>query len=254
MKIASWNVNGIRAAAKSDLLPWLRRGEYDVILLQEVRADQSQIPAEIEALDLHKAWHAATAKKGYSGVGILSREKPLRLIEGMGCDAFDCEGRVLAAEFRDIIAISAYFPNSQDGGKRLGFKIEFCEAVHAWVDALRAEGKPVVLGGDYNIAPFPIDLARPADNEKSPGYLPEERAWMKHFMDSGWIDTFRFLYPDAVKYSWWSARTRARERNVGWRIDFHTVHEKDRARIVAADIDNAVMGSDHCPISLELKV
>ncbi|NMC62026.1 MAG: exodeoxyribonuclease III, partial [SAR324 cluster bacterium] len=167
---------------------------------------------------------------------------------------FNNEGRVLAAEFKDIIIASAYFPNSQDGGKRLDFKLSFCEAIHEWLLDLKKTGKIVVLGGDYNIAPFPIDLARPDDNEKSPGYLPEERAWMKSFLESGWVDSYRFLHPESVKYSWWSARTRARERNIGWRIDFHVLPEEDRDRIIAADIENEVLGSDHCPINLEIRI
>lgn len=255
MKIASWNVNGIRACTKSGLVPWLQLSAYDVILLQEVRADGTQIPSEVECVPgYRKFWLPAKSKKGYSGVGILSRKEPQRIIEGMSIHAFDNEGRVLTAEFDEIIAVSAYFPNSQDGGKRLDFKLSFCEAIHEWLLELKKSGKIVVLGGDYNIAPSPIDLARPDENEKSPGYLPEERAWMKSFLESGWIDSFRYIHPELVKYSWWSARTRARERNVGWRIDFHVLHEQDRERIVSADIENEVLGSDHCPINLEIEI
>ena len=255
MKIASWNLNGIRSCAKSGLIPWLEKRTNDIILLQEVRADLGQIPKEVvELSDYHKFWFPAQSKKGYSGVGILSKDNPLRLMQGIGRKEFDVEGRVLAAEFKDCIAVSAYFPNSQDGGKRLEYKIAFCEALHKWLSALRKQGKLVILGGDFNIAPFPIDLARPNENEKSPGYLPEERAWMKSFLDGGWIDSFRYLNPEAIKYSWWSARTRARERNVGWRIDFHALHEQDKERIASADIENDVLGSDHCPVNLEVAI
>ncbi len=252
-RIATWNVNGIRAATKSGLPDWVRNHDADVILLQEVRAEQSQLPEEVTALThYHQVWFPASVKKGYSGTGLLSKTPPKKILTGMGYDEFDGEGRVLGAEFDNFIAVSAYFPNSQDLGARLPYKIRFCDAMADWLKKLGKKGKPVVLGGDFNIAPYEIDLARPKDNTKSPGFLPEERAWMDAFLKSGWTDTWRHLHPDTVKYSWWSARTGARARNIGWRIDFHVVANKHQQRILGADMLNDVFGSDHCPVTLDL--
>ena len=254
MKIASWNVNGIRACYKNGLMPWLAKGKYDVILLQEVRAEESQIPKDLlEDTTYKKYWYPAAVKKGYSGTALFSKKAAKKIYQGIGIPEFDGEGRILAAEFDEIIAVSAYFPNSQDAGKRVDYKIRFCDAVLEWLTKLRRRGKVVILGGDYNIAPYPIDLARPDENENTAGYLPEEREWMKKFLGSGWVDSFRYLHPETVKYSWWSMRTRARERNIGWRIDFLSLHEDDKKRIKSADIENDIYGSDHCPIFLEIK-
>lgn len=255
VRIASWNINGIRACAKGGLADWVRTHDADVVMLQEVRADASQVPEEVKALGhFQQHWFASTVKKGYSGTGILSKAAPKKVTAGLGYDEFDGEGRVLTAEFDGFAAVSAYFPNSQDGGRRLDYKLRFCDAMAAHLSKLSKKGKPVVLGGDYNIAPNPIDLARPKDNEKNPGYLPEERAWMNQFLRSGWSDTWRDLHPEEVKYSWWTARGGARERNVGWRIDFHVVQAKQKDRLRGADILNDVRGSDHCPVTVDLVV
>jgi exodeoxyribonuclease-3 len=252
-RIATWNVNGIRAATKGGLARWVCSHDADVILLQEVRADQAQVPEEVSCLtQFEQIWFPASVKKGYSGTGILSKSKPRKILTGLGYEEFDGEGRVLGAEFDGFIAVSAYFPNSQDLGARLPFKLRFCDAMAGWLKKLGRPGKPVILGGDFNIAPYEIDLARPKDNTKSPGFLPEERAWMDAFLRSGWTDTWRHLHPEEVKYSWWSARTGARARNIGWRIDFHVIADKHRNRVLAADMLNDVLGSDHCPVTLDL--
>lgn len=254
MQLASWNVNGIRACYKSGFLDWLNGHNFDVVGLQEVRAEESQVPSEI----LHHAgyqWHSVSAeKKGYSGVAILSKVPPLKIIKGLSVAEFDSEGRTICAEFQDFHFISAYFPNSQDGGKRLGFKIKYCQSVCEFAERL-ATTKPVVLCGDFNIAHQPIDLARPDENEETPGYLPDERRWMGQFLARGWVDTFRYQNPQAREaYSWWSARTRARERNIGWRIDYHAVSPGLRPNIQSASIQSHVTGSDHCPVLLTLKI
>lgn len=254
--LASWNVNGIRACYKSGLVEWFKKHSFDVIGLQEVRAEESQVPPEIlELKGYSKFWNPATSKKGYSGVAIFSKREPQKVLWGIGVEEFDVEGRVITAEFEEFYFVTAYFPNAQDKGKRLSYKLAFCEAIHQFVKKLAKSGKCVVLCGDFNIAHQPIDLARPDDNHESPGYLPEERAWMGSFLDAGWIDTFRFLHPNKKEaYSWWSARTRARERNVGWRIDCLTVPERNKDLVMASGIQDKVMGSDHCPVTLELKV
>jgi exodeoxyribonuclease-3 len=255
VRVATWNINGIRACAKNGLTNWLRTHDADVVLLQEVRAEVDQIPEDVCALGHYKQlWFPASVKKGYSGTAILTKVEPKKVTSGLGYEEFDGEGRVLTAEFDSMVAVSAYFPNSQDGGRRLDYKIRYCDAMAAHLKKWGKTGKPVVLGGDYNIAPYPIDLARPKDNEKSPGYLPEERAWMDQFLKSGWTDTWRELNPEAVKYSWWTARGGARERNVGWRIDFHVIQKKEKDRLRAADMLNEVKGSDHCPVTVDLMV
>lgn len=252
MKIISWNLNGIRACTKNGFADWLKRCRADVVMLQEVRAMQEQVPEEVSAVSKYNQfWFPASSRKGYSGTGILCLENPKRVIEGIGIEDFDREGRVLGAEFEKFFVFSAYFPNSQDGGKRIEYKIDFCDALQKYLVKLRKEsGKPIILGGDFNIAHKPLDLARPENNENSPGYLPEERDWMEKFINSGWVDTFRYKHPDTVKYSWWSFRTRARDRNIGWRIDYHTMLKQDADLIEKADILTDVMGSDHCPVSL----
>jgi len=255
IKIASWNVNGIRACCKNGFINWFQASKFDIVALQEVRAEPDQIPTDLLSIaDYHYSWFAAQ-KKGYSGVGILAKRAPLKVIQGINTAEFDSEGRVLTAEFEGLYMVSAYFPNSQGTGLRIDYKVRFCKAIHKWVQSLRDSGKPVVLSGDFNIAHKAIDLARPEENEETAGYLPQEREWMTDFVDAGWVDSFRYKHPDAVdRYSWWSMRTRARPRNIGWRIDYNTVHSKDQSKIAAADILSDVMGSDHCPVSLDLDV
>lgn len=255
VSFASWNVNGIRACTKTGFCEWLHAQNHDVILLQEVRADLPQVPTDV-LLDTryYKFWNPARVKKGYSGVALFSKDQPIRIDFGLNREEFDGEGRVITGEFPRYIAVGAYFPNSQDAGRRVDYKVRFCDAIQEHVSKLRKSGKPVVLGGDYNVAPQAIDLAHPKENEGNPGYLPEERAWMADFLKAGWVDSFRYLQPETVKYSWWSVRTRARERNIGWRIDHFAVHKKDKDRIVAADILNEVTGSDHCPVTVTLEV
>ncbi len=252
---ASWNVNGIRACTKNGFLTWFRKYPFDVVGLQEVRAMEDQIPPEIlDIKDYVKIWHLAE-KKGYSGVGILSKFEPEKVHYGMGSKEFDCEGRVLTAEFKKFVFLSVYFPNSRDGGARLDYKIRFCKTLHQWLNEMKKTKKPVILTGDFNIAHHPIDLARPDDNEETAGYLPEERTWMTEYLNSGWIDTFRHLNPNVKdRYSWWSARTRARPRNIGWRIDYFTIDKASASLIKSADIQDQVMGSDHCPVTLSLDV
>ena len=235
-------------------MEWLRSDSFDVIALQEVRALPEQLDERFltELSGLNCLWNPAE-RKGYSGVAILSKALPLKVHYGIRSEEFDVEGRVLSAEFKELIVVSAYFPNSQDAGARLPYKLKFCEALQEWVKYLSRQKKAVVLTGDFNIAHQAIDLARPAENERTAGYLPEEREWMSSFLKSGWVDTYRHFSPTAVdQYSWWSARMRARERNVGWRIDYHCVPEHDRSKLVAAGISQKVLGSDHCPVTLEI--
>jgi exodeoxyribonuclease III len=255
MKVASWNINGIRACAKNGFEDWISTKPADVICLQEVRAELEQIPSGITSNShfCHQQWNAAE-RKGYSGVGILSHTKPDEVICGLDRPEFDCEGRVLSAVFNGFTVVTAYFPNSQSAGGRLDYKVRFCERIHQFVDELESKYRqPVILNGDFNIAHTEIDLARPKDNEETAGYLPRERAWLDRFIASGWVDSFRKTYPDATEqYSWWSARQNARPRNIGWRIDYNTVSPSGSGMIKGAGIWQEVMGSDHCPVWIEL--
>lgn len=252
IKIFSWNVNGIRACHKNGFLNWVQESGADVIALQEVRATVEQIPKDVlECAGFEKHWFSAQ-KKGYSGTGILSKLPVLNVVHGLNLEEFDQEGRVITCDLGKLYVVSAYFPNSQEAGARIDYKVRFCKSLHKWCDELRTK-KPVVLTGDFNIAHQPIDLARPKENEGTAGYLPQEREWMSHFLTNGWVDTFRHLHPELRDaYSWWSMRMRARERNVGWRIDYHCVHQKDTHLICGAAIHSQVTGSDHCPVSLDL--
>jgi exodeoxyribonuclease-3 len=256
MRIVSWNVNGIRAAEKRGLLSWLREDAPDFLCLQETKARPEQLSQELrQPVDkngavYHSYW-ASAKKAGYSGVAVYSK-MPLA-VEPLGVAEFDDEGRVIKADAGDFVLICAYFPNSQDAGARLPYKSRFCDAMLACCEGLRDAGRHIVLCGDYNIAHTPLDLARPDDNEGSPGYFPEERGWMDRFVGAGFVDTFRqFHQGESGHYSWWSYRTRARERNVGWRIDYHCVDKGLFSKVKNAAIRTEVEGSDHCPVEIAL--
>jgi exodeoxyribonuclease III len=250
-KIISWNVNGIRAMAKKGFVPWIGQAAPDVLCLQETKANPDQLDEELKNIHGYTSYFASAEKKGYSGVAIYTKAKPTE-IRKMGFEEFDREGRVLVLEYPDLTVISAYFPNSQNGGARLGYKLEFCAAMLEFCEGLAAAGRNFVLCGDFNIAHKPIDLARPKGNEASAGYLPEERAWMDTFTGSGFIDTFRLFNQEPGNYTWWSYVTRARERNVGWRLDYHCVPGYFQKRVAQSTILSDVMGSDHCPVELIL--
>jgi exodeoxyribonuclease-3 len=254
MKIVTWNVNGIRAIAKKGFLDWFLKAKADVVCLQEIKAKADQVPEELRDV---KGWHShffPAKKPGYSGVALYSREKPDELWHGLGDPRFDDEGRVLGARFGDLHVVSAYFPNSQEGGKRLDLKVDFCGDLTRTLAGLAKKKQEVVLTGDYNIAHQPIDLARPDDNEESPGYFPRERKAMTEFLEAGFVDIFREQHPDKPGlYTWWSYRSAARERNVGWRIDYTCVTPGLRSRSKKTWIEPDVTGSDHCPVGLEIK-
>lgn len=250
-KIVSWNVNGIRAAARKGLLEYLAGVQPEVLCLQETKADRSQLGDELISPPGYFSFWSSAERKGYSGVAVYSREKPLS-VDVMNEPRFDCEGRVLLLEYPRYILITAYFPNSQDGGKRLDYKLDFAESMHSLCNRLVGEGRDIVLCGDFNVAHRPIDLENPLANEHNAGYLPEERAWMDRFTADGYLDTFRMYHPEPKRYSWWSYRFNSRARNIGWRIDYHCVNERLRDAVVEAEIHPDVLGSDHCPISLTL--
>jgi exodeoxyribonuclease-3 len=252
VKLASWNVNGLRAALRAGLLDWLDAERPDAICLQEVKAHPDQVDAEALTRLGYRVWWHPAQRPGYSGVVTLSRHEPVSVAIGMGRRDVDREGRVLQVEFPDFVLVNAYFPNSQRDHARLGFKLSFCRSLALRLGALRRAGKHVVLCGDYNIAHQPIDLRNPKQNEKNAGFLPEERAWLGRFLARGWVDCFRSLCDEPGHYTWWSQRVGVRERNIGWRIDYFCIDEGLAPRLIRADHQPEVRGSDHCPIRLEL--
>lgn len=252
MLAVSWNVNGLRAVARKGILPWDAVPGTDIIGLQETKANIDQLGDLAEPDGWHAAWFSAE-KPGYSGTALLSRQKPDEIIEGMDAPAFDAEGRVIAMRFGTLVVISAYFPNSQEFGARIAYKLGFCAAMEAFLARWRAKGCETLLLGDYNIAHQPIDLARPNENVGNPGYLPQERAWFTRYLSLGYRDVFRERNPELKgAYSWWTYRSGARARNVGWRIDYGTTSPALAARVTDAQIHPAVEGSDHCPVSVRL--
>lgn len=254
MRCVSWNVNGIRALLRKERTPWTAVDGADLVAIQETKARPDQLAAaEAEPDGWHAYWHPAE-RGGYSGVALFTRDEPDEVVLGCGDDRFDAEGRVIAALFGRVLVVGAYFPNSQGTGKRLDYKLAFCARMEAFLQEWRDAGCETVLLGDFNIAHRPIDLARPKANEGNAGFLPEERAWMDRYLDElGYHDVFREDHPDrADAYSWWSYRAGARARNVGWRIDYTTVSPGLRAAAGDATIHADVLGSDHCPVSVDL--
>ena len=252
MKVISYNVNGIRSALSKNLSGWLVQQSPDVLCLQEIKAQPDQIDNYIfEVAGYHAHWYPAQ-KKGYSGVAILSKRKPDRIVEGCGEARFDDEGRVLRADYGDLSVISLYMPSGTTGEERQGFKMEFAEFFYPYIQNLLKERPNLIICGDYNICHQAIDIHDPVRNAHSSGFLPEEREWLSRFLEMGMIDSYRYTHPEDVKYSWWSFRAGARERNKGWRIDYNLVSKGLEGRIIDADMLNDAVHSDHCPVLLEL--
>jgi len=252
MRIISWNVNGIRAAEKKGFLDWLTQERPEVVCVQETKAQPEQLSKKLlQPENYHTYWHSAE-RKGYSGVATFS-QKPLEAQEGFGDPEFDAEGRVLITEHDGFRLLNCYMPNGGMGPERLDYKLRFYAALLEWVDAQHAAGKQLIICGDVNTAHKEIDLARPKENEKTSGFMPIEREWVDKFLEHGLVDAFRAFYPfSPEQYTWWSYRTRARERNVGWRIDYFLVSEGLMSRVQDCTILSDVMGSDHCPIALDI--
>lgn len=249
LRLISWNVNGIRAVEKKGFVDIIKELDGDVIALQETKAQPDQLSDNlINIPGYFSYWHSAE-KKGYSGVAIYSKRKPLRVISGIGNAIYDCEGRVLTLEFETFFFLGIYFPNAGEGLKRLEYKLNFNEELKAFSDELR-QTKPVVLCGDFNVAHKAIDLKNPKNNIKNAGYTPQERAWMDTFIDGGYLDTFRMVNQDPEQYSWWSYRFNSRGKNVGWRIDYFCVDSESGDRVTDAKILQDIYGSDHCPVLL----
>jgi exodeoxyribonuclease III len=254
MKIVSYNVNGIRSALSKGFREWLElEMPADVICLQEVKAEESQIDRSVFTDLGYELYWMPAVKKGYSGVAILSKIKPQHVEFGMGIPAYDNEGRVIRADFGDFSVMSAYMPSGSSGDDRQAFKMQWLDDFYGYIQDLRKEHPRLVVSGDYNICHKPIDIHNPVSNKNSSGFLPEEREWVSKFIDSGFVDTFRELNPEPHQYTWWSYRFNSRQKNLGWRIDYHMVTELLRSRIEHAAIHPEVVHSDHCPIVLDLK-
>lgn len=252
IKLVSWNVNGIRAAEKKGFLDWLRDGQADVVAIQETKASPEQLSAALLAPPGYEAAWCSAEKKGYSGVCTYSRLPVKKTITGLGEARFDTDGRTIISEFEKFVLFNIYFPNGGRGPEWVTHKLEFYKHFLSVAKKYMKKGRSVVVTGDTNTAYAEIDLARPKENAKHSGFMPEERVALGEFFQAGLIDTFRHKYPDTVKYTWWDQVTRSRERNVGWRLDYFFVSPDLKDRIIETEIHDDVMGSDHCPVSLTL--
>ncbi len=254
LRLLSWNVNGLRSAHKKGFLEWFGAERPDVLCIQETRAAADQLPAELTEVEGYRAHFVAAERKGYSGVALYTKVKPKSVKAGLGIKKFDVEGRLQVADLGDFLLFNVYFPNGKASAERLRYKMAFYDAFLEHVDKLKKRGERIIVCGDVNTAHKEIDLARPKENEKVSGFLPEERAWLDEFVARGFVDTFRIFNREPGRYTWWDLKTRARERNVGWRIDYFFVSENFVENVKAAYIMPEVMASDHCPIGLEVDV
>jgi exodeoxyribonuclease-3 len=266
MKLVSWNVNGMRSVHKKNFLDWFVKEDADIVCLQEIKIGHEDVEESdqlVRPASFYSHWHFAE-KPGYSGLAIYSKQDPTAIRAGLGVPEIDSEGRWLEADFDqshfggasgEVTVINSYWPNSQREHARLAYKLAFCRAAEARLQALRAQGKFVYICGDFNIAHTEIDLKNPKSNQANAGFLPEERAWMDHFTrDLGWIDVFRKFEKSGDHFTWWSYRPGVREKNVGWRLDyFFTNPENASARLLKMEHLTNVFGSDHCPVRLTLK-
>ena len=251
MKLISWNVNGLRACVKKGFTEYFNDTDADIFCIQETKLQEGQI--EFAPEGYHCYWNYAD-KKGYSGVAMFTKREPLNVTYGIGIDEHDHEGRVITAEFKDFYMIVCYTPNSQSELQRLEYRVKWENDFREYLKSLSAK-KPLILCGDLNVAHKEIDLKNPKTNRKNAGFTDEERNEMTALLGSGFIDTFRYFYPDTEgRYSWWSYRFRAREKNSGWRIDYFIVSESLKDKLASADIHHDIMGSDHCPVELDINL
>lgn len=253
MKLFSFNVNGIRAIEKKGFIDWVNEVQPDILCLQEIKAMEDQLSDELKNIPGYKVIIHSAERKGYSGTAIYYKEDPIKIWTGLPNQKFNTEGRTIIMEYEDFILMNIYFPNGQSNEERLAFKMEFYDEFLNYSNELISQGKNLIVTGDYNVAHNEIDLKNPKANEKRSGFLPMERHWMDKYIENGYIDTFRYFNPEEVKYSWWSYRFSARKNNAGWRIDYFFVNKDFIDRVINTEIHNDVMGSDHCPISLEIK-
>jgi exodeoxyribonuclease-3 len=252
MKILSWNVNGLRAVYKKGFLDWFSSEQPDILCLQETRVSADQVPGELQNLKGYDTHWISGERKGYSGVALFAKEEPTHVQTGFGIARFDNEGRIIIADFGRFMLFNIYFPNGKASKERLQYKLDFYDACLERLDELRKRRKKIIVCGDVNTAHKEIDLARPKENETVSGFLPIERAWLDKLVDHGFADTFRMFNTDAGQYTWWDLKTRSRERNVGWRIDYFFVSSSLKKKVTSAFIMADVTGSDHCPVGIDV--
>jgi len=251
--LLSWNVNGIRAAARKGFLEWFEKESPDILCLQETKAWEEQLDESLTNVEGYHSYFAEAYKKGYSGVVTYTKEKPLSVETGFGSAEFDNEGRIVITEYKEFILFNIYFPNGKKNEERLQYKMRFYKAFQKYAVDLKKKGKKIIVCGDVNTAHKEIDLARPKPNEKVSGFLPQERKWIDGFLADGFIDTLRMFNDKPEVYTWWDQITRARDRNVGWRIDYFFISDNLKDNITDAFTMPDVMGSDHCPVGIKLK-
>lgn len=252
LKIITYNVNGIRSAVSKGFADWLKATDADIVCLQEIKAASEQIPVELfEELGYAHYWFPAQ-KKGYSGVGILSRQQPKHVEYGCGISIYDAEGRVIRADYENFSVMSVYMPSGTTGDVRQDFKMQWLSDFRSYIASLKKDFPNLIVSGDYNICHKPIDIHNPVSNKNSSGFLPEERAWIDDFLSDGFVDTFRFFNKEPYQYSWWSFRANARAKNLGWRIDYHMATESMVPALQAAQLLPMAHHSDHCPVLLQI--
>ncbi|MFH1836632.1 MAG: exodeoxyribonuclease III [Candidatus Omnitrophota bacterium] len=251
MKMISWNVNGIRAAQGKGFLEWLRKEDPDILCVQETKARPEQLDENIDPPEGYKAYWNYPARKGYAGVAVFTKKEPISVEKDFSAGRLDTEGRTLVLHFDEFVLINTYFPNGGARPERLEYKLKFYEKFLKFTDTLK--GKPLIMCGDLNTAHKEIDLARPKQNEMVSGFLPVERKWIDKFIAHGNVDIFRHFHKEAENYTWWDYKTASRERNVGWRIDYFFVTENMVPKIKDSFIMKDVMGSDHCPVGIEIQ-
>jgi exodeoxyribonuclease-3 len=253
-KLLCWNVNGIRAIKNKGFLEWFRKESPDILCLQETKAQPDQLDADLKEVPGYQVYWNYPEKKGYAGVAVYTREKPQDVRYNLGDTKLDTEGRVIIVEYPSFTLFNVYFPNGGAGNKRVPYKMDFYDVFLKYADSLVKSGHKLIICGDVNTAHREIDLARPKENVKNTGFLPEERAWMDKLVYHGYVDTFRHFHQEPEQYTYWDLKTGARARNVGWRIDYFFVSENLLPQVTSSFILPDVMGSDHCPIGMTLKI
>lgn len=255
MRLVSWNVNGLRAVMKKGFIGWVESDNPDILCIQETKLQEVNLDEELKNLNgKYKSYFSHAQKKGYSGVATFTKYEPLSVKYGFGVEKFDTEGRILITEFKEFILLNIYFPNGQMNEERLKFKLDFYDALLEYCNALKKENKKVIICGDYNTAHTEMDIKNAKANEKTSGFLPIERLWIDKFISNGYTDVYRYKYPEKIEYSWWSYMFQARDRNVGWRIDYHFITNDLLFNVKDTRILTEVVGSDHCPVTLELDI
>jgi len=253
LKLISWNVNGIRAVAKKGFHDWFKSEDPDILCIQETKAWEEQLDDSLTKVDGYNSYFCQGERKGYSGTALYTKEEPISVERGFGIEEFDNEGRIIIAAYKEFTLYNIYYPNGKKDAIRLKYKMDFYEAFQKHAVDLLKKGKKIIICGDVNTAHKEIDLARPKANETVSGFLPEERTWIDRFLAEGFIDTLRMFNDKPEVYTWWDMVTRARDRNVGWRIDYFYISENLKKNITNAFVLSDVMGSDHCPIGIEMK-